>query len=104
MMGKNEKLVCLIRVKKEMGRVISGSEGREWTRMEREMELGGGLVRRAVWTRLMVSGMLFEKHRRGIKRLILFSSCSVSLLVVVLQEVDEKSGYNNCLLDNDEEK
>lgn len=51
----------------------------------------------------MACGVLFDKHKRGIKRLILFSSCSVSL-IVVLQEVDEKSGYNNGLLDDDEEK
>lgn len=103
MMGKYEQLVCLIRVRKEMGRVKSGSEEREWTRMEREMELGAGLVRRAVRTRLMASGMLSDKHKRGIKRLILLSSCSVSL-IVVLQEVGEKSGYNNGLLDDKEEK
>ncbi|KAL1829433.1 hypothetical protein ACET3Z_007845 [Daucus carota] len=77
MVGKNVGFVCLFRVMKEMGRVKSGSEERKWTRMEREIEVGGGLVRRAVWTRLMACGRLFDKQRRGIKRLILFSSSSV---------------------------
>ena len=95
--------VCLFRVMKEMGRVKSGSEERKWTRMEREIEVGGGLVRRAVWTRLMACGRLFDKQRRGIKRLILFSSSSVRL-IVLLQEVGDKRGYRNGMLDDNEEK
>lgn len=46
--------------------------------MEKERDLGGGFACKAVNVRLMAVLMLFVRHKRGIKRLILASSCCVN--------------------------
>lgn len=50
---------------------------------EEEKDLGGGFVCKAVRVRLMVVFMLFVRHNRGIKRLILASCCWVNGVVTV---------------------
>lgn len=70
--------------------------------MEKERDLGGGFVCKAVRVRLMAVLMLFVRHRRGIKRLILASSCWVNcgVKVAVLD-----SGFNeDCSIFEDDEK
>lgn len=57
-----------------MVRDMSGWEARESTTIEREMDLGGGLVRRAVMVRWIAVGSWLERQRRGMRRLILVSS------------------------------
>ncbi|KAJ0018217.1 hypothetical protein Pint_11896 [Pistacia integerrima] len=51
--------------------------------MEKDRDLGGGFVCQAVRVRLMAVLMLFVRHRRGLKRLILASSCWVNCGVKV---------------------
>lgn len=46
--------------------------------MEKERDLRGGFACKAVNVRLMAVLMLFVRHKRGIKRLILASSCCVN--------------------------
>lgn len=62
-----------------MGRVMSGWEARESTRMEREMDLGSGFVRRVVVIRWIAVGRWFDRQRRGRRRLIFVSSSWVRL-------------------------
>ncbi|PON47995.1 hypothetical protein TorRG33x02_321580 [Trema orientale] len=69
-----ESGACLRRVRRDMGRAMSGWEARESSRAERERELGGGFVRRAVTARWVAVLRWFERQRRGRRRLILVSS------------------------------
>ena len=69
------------RVKSDMDSFKLGWRAREWTRMERERDLGlgGGLVRSAVVVSWIAVGRWLERQRRGIRRLILQTSSWASV-------------------------
>jgi len=81
----------LRRVRRDMGRAMSGWEVRESTRMERERDLGGGFVRRTMEVRWI------ERQRRGRRRLVFVSSSWVRVELVLGFDAGEAS------LDEEEE-
>lgn len=83
-----ERGLCLRRLRRYMGWVRSGSAERRLSRMVRERELGGGLVRRAVSRRRMASGRWFDEQRRGMRRFICVTSSWVRM--VLLSDEDEE--------------
>lgn len=67
--------------------------------MEKERDLGGGSVRRAVVVRWIAVERWFERQRRGRRRLI-FVNCSwVRLALVVMAE-----GFDGSVEEEEEEK
>lgn len=67
--------------------------------MEKERDLGGGSVRRAVVVRWIAVERWFERQRRGRRRLI-FVNCSwVRLALVVVAE-----GFDGSVEEEEEEK
>jgi hypothetical protein len=75
--------LCLRRVRRDMERAMSGWEVREWMRMERERDLGGGFVRSAVVVRLIAVERWSERQRRGRRRFMFVNSCWVRVALVV---------------------
>lgn len=57
-----------------MGRAMSGWEVKEWMRMDKDRDLRGGFVSRAVMVRWAAMSRWFKRQRRGRRRLIFVCS------------------------------
>lgn len=88
--------------------VISGWDTRQSTRMEKEIDLRGGLAARAVSMSSIAKGRLFEQQRRGMRRLIFVSSSwlrsilsdAIQLLVAIEEERREMGPEGEERVDN----